>query len=416
MAGCFSGEIQHTATVITGGDAREGESTYPSPDENYKSSALEVEQHIWRHALVTRSQDLLLYSPDTDIYNIGLSLLEQQLSNKTIVVQINVLHKEKKNLNLNALLQKFRDDTDLASLSTNTFGKALQTAFIGSGCDYIFFFSGFGKASVLDNIVQHAKFITGGECPGTLENTDLLTKDMGFQAFVRLIGTCYFKKHLSGFAAIGKTTPNQLYYSITGDNRLKEWWNAIRSTCSERILTEEQRPPTYTALQKHWEGACWVSQMWNNSTLEDPYSSLGNAEDGWIKEEGVYKFDWETEEVAQQITEIIQFLTKGCSCKQGCTNMRCGCMKRGSFCGPGCDCRNVAAKRVSIATANVRIRVVNSPLRTTAFTPSHLDVLNNSDQSEDMMKWKKMTQGIQKMENGMIIHWTVNKVTLSVKL
>ena len=126
--------------------------------------------------------------------------------------------------------------------------------------------------------------------------------------------------------------------------------------------------------------------MWNNSTLEDPYSSLGNAEDhGWIKEEGMYKFDWETEVVAQQITEIIQFLTKGCSCKQGCTNMRCGCMKRGTFCGPGCDCRgciNVAARRGSIATANVRTRVVNSPLRTTAFTSSHLDVLNKSDQSE----------------------------------
>ena len=51
-----------------------------------------------------------------------------------------------------------------------------------------------------------------------------------------------------------------------------------------------------------------------------------------------------------------------------------------------CDrkgCINVAAKRVSIATANVRTRVVNSPLRTTAFTSSHLDVLKNSDQSEE---------------------------------
>ena len=47
LAGCFSGENQHTATVITGGDVREGESTYPSPDENYKSSALEVDQRIW---------------------------------------------------------------------------------------------------------------------------------------------------------------------------------------------------------------------------------------------------------------------------------------------------------------------------------------------------------------------------------
>lgn len=120
--------------------------------------------------------------------------------------------------------------------------------------------------------------------------------DVGFQSFVRLIGTCYFKKHFSGFAATGKATPTQLYYSITGEDRLKQWWDAIRSTCTERILTEEQRPPTYTALQRHWKRACWVSQMWNSSILEDPYSSLGNAEDfGWIKgEEGVYRFDWES--------------------------------------------------------------------------------------------------------------------------
>ena len=33
-----------------------------------------------------------------------------------------------------------------------------------------------------------------------------------------------------------------------------------------------------------------------------------------------------------------------------------------------------------------------------------------------MMEWKKMTLNIQKMENGMIIYRTVNKVTLSAKL
>ena len=36
-----------------------------------------------------------------------------------------------------------------------------------------------------------------------------------------------------------------------------------------------------------------------------------------------------------------------------------------------------------VSTANVRTRVLNSPLRTTAFTSSYLDVLNNSDQSEE---------------------------------
>jgi len=31
---------------------------------------------------------------------------------------------------------------------------------------------------------------------------------------------------------------------------------------------------------------------------------------------------------------------KGCSCKKGCTTMRCSCVKKGSPCGPGCNCRD----------------------------------------------------------------------------
>ncbi len=90
--------------------------------------------------------------PDTDIYNIGLSLLEMSLSNKSIVVQINVPHKEKKYLYLNSLLQKVRRDSDLASISTNTVGKILQTVFIVSGCDYIIIF----------------QWVWEGHCPGLL--------------------------------------------------------------------------------------------------------------------------------------------------------------------------------------------------------------------------------------------------------
>ena len=322
-----------------------GNSLYPQPSDHYRSSAQEVDQRIWHHAFITDERNLLFYSPDTDIYNIGLGLLDQ-LPNKHIVIQINVPHKDEKYLDLNELLQKFKDDTDLACLPTRYCKlqdianyKILQTAFIASGCDYISYFSGHGKATVLAIFYQHADFITGSEHEGTLADTDSHSMKMGFMALLRFIGTCYFKKYLSGFVSGGAATPNQLYYPFTGD-KPKQWWNAVRSTCNERILTEEERPPTYTALYNHWARTCWVSQMWNNSILEDPYSPLPNAEEcGWLKDEdGTYKFNWESNEVARQVTDIIQFLTKGCGCKSGCMSKRCGCVKKDSRCGPGCDC------------------------------------------------------------------------------
>lgn len=340
ISGCFHGG-DSMAAVITGGTQ-----SHPAPE--YQSSALEVDQRIWRHAYVTTKRNILMYSPDTDIYNIGLSMFKH-LEGKTIVVQINPPHIEDKYIHLNQLLEKFKDDTDLACLHRETLGKVLQTAFIVSGCDYLSFFSGYGKAAFFNSLFQYSEFITGGECPGTLADTDPQNMEIGFQACMRLVGTCYFQKNLAGFACDGKDTPSQLYQSFS-ENNLKQWWDEIRSTCSERIGTEEDRPPTYTALYKHWKRVCWVSRMWNNSILEDPYESLENGEDhGWSKsEEGVYEFEWESPDVTKQVEETIHFLTKGCSCKQGCRTRKCGCVKKSMLCGPGCECRgciNVSHKR-----------------------------------------------------------------------
>ena len=41
----------------------------------------------------------------------------------------------------------------------------------------------------------------------------------------------------------------------------------------------------------------------------------------------------------EKIRGTIEFLTKGCSCKTGCTANKCGCRKRANYCGPGCVCQ-----------------------------------------------------------------------------
>ena len=62
---------------------------------------------------------------------------------------------------------------------------------------------------------QHAEFINGSQLSGCLSETDTQNRDSGFQAFLRLIGTLYFKKNLPAFISeCGYTIPNQIFNSI----------------------------------------------------------------------------------------------------------------------------------------------------------------------------------------------------------
>ena len=50
------------------------------------------------------------------------------------------------------------------------------------------------------------------------------------------------------------------------------------------------------------------------------------------------KVFWGTTESKKKVEDKMEFLTKGCGCKTGCTTNRCGCKKRESHCGPSCKC------------------------------------------------------------------------------
>ena len=113
------------------------------------------------------------------------------------------------------LLKALKNDPDLATLPENKLGKIFQTLFICSGCDYTSYFSGHGKATILNVFFQHAEFINGVQMPGCLSETSTTNKKSGFLSFIRLVGTLYFKKYLSAFVSVyGFDTPNQLFNSF----------------------------------------------------------------------------------------------------------------------------------------------------------------------------------------------------------
>lgn len=66
----------------------------------------------------------------------------------------------------------------------------------------ILVFAGLGKASFLNVFYQYAPFICGSRLPGLLSEHGLEEQSNGCLAFLRLVGTTYFKKHLSAFFTV----------------------------------------------------------------------------------------------------------------------------------------------------------------------------------------------------------------------
>ena len=138
----------------------------PQVVTEYSSNAEESDNRIWRHATQSRAKIILIYSPDTDIYNIGLTLICE--SDKQYIVQLNVTHSaEKRYLNLNIHLIALSNDPDLAYVLRNYLGITLQTVFICTGCDYISYFKSVGKLTILNNFFHYAEFICGSGKPGS---------------------------------------------------------------------------------------------------------------------------------------------------------------------------------------------------------------------------------------------------------
>ena len=72
----------------------------------------------------------------------------------------------------------------------------------------------------------------------------------------------------------------------------------------------------------------------------------------YLKEDGSHSIEWEAEEVVKHIQDTISFLCKGCHCSKGCGS-RCGCRRKGKYCGPGCDCRECTNLEGVIPTESI---------------------------------------------------------------
>ncbi len=167
---------------------------YPAP--GYKCAAEEGDTRVWLHADRSPGRKKLIYSPDTDVYHIGLTNVDT--TSNDIIVQLSTIGTNLKLLHFNQFIEAISDDPDLASIPKPKRAKILLILYISTGSDFTSFFVGIGKTAFLKSFFRNTEFITGlSPTCGSL--CDTTPDSNGFLAFIRLIGVAYFEKNRRAF-------------------------------------------------------------------------------------------------------------------------------------------------------------------------------------------------------------------------
>ena len=117
------------------------------------------------------------------------------------------------------------------------------------------------QSNISEHFFQLADFISGNE---DLSLTDSCNMHAGFLALNSVNRNSIFQENLA--TVVSRTeleTPRQLHNSIapacSTEEKCKQWYLRIRAVAP--VMTEDQRPPTLSALWRHWQRSCWVQRM-----------------------------------------------------------------------------------------------------------------------------------------------------------
>ena len=103
------------------------------------TNADEADLRVWLHCMHSEGHRKLIFSPDTDIYHIGLTAISL-IPNTQVIVQLSKDHTDgARLLCLNTLLDALSNDPDLADIHPNLRAQAMQSLYVSTGCDYVFF-------------------------------------------------------------------------------------------------------------------------------------------------------------------------------------------------------------------------------------------------------------------------------------
>ena len=303
-------------------------------------NAEEADTRVWLHAKFASSSRALVFSPDTDVYHIGLAA-GMDFDQCEVIVQLSSVGRDLQLLHMNHLIEAIHYDPSLSTIPGCDLLGAIQMLYITTGYDFTSFFVGLGKVMFLKSFYACSEFISSGmdpSTPGVLACKD--PESSGFLSFIRLVGATYFAKHRGAFLENSAASLyNQLSTpDISPAEQHKIWYSEIRSKVWERILHEDHLPPSVEALELHWLRAVWVADYWQQA-CNKTMSLLPLNWCGWKESnDNEVRIEWDTEDNLKKVRNCVAFLTKGCACKTGCQTKRCRCVKDQHPCGPGCTC------------------------------------------------------------------------------
>ena len=100
-------------------------------------------------------------------------------------------------------------------------------------------------------------------------------------------GTVYHKKHSACFTHnCPQSSPNSIT-SVNPKSQHHQWLDIFRSTVWDRIEFEDQLPPSWEALWRHWIHSCRVADLWGQV-----FHNLCHLLFGWKIENGNLEVDW----------------------------------------------------------------------------------------------------------------------------
>ncbi|VDI31327.1 Hypothetical predicted protein [Mytilus galloprovincialis] len=263
----------------------------------------EADTRVWLHASVTTADQVIIYSPDTDVFFIGLPLVSDL--NKTVYVQLRDSPYNNSFLSMDKLVKCITlNDSLLQGIDSVLI--CMQLLFIYSGCDFVSYFRGCGKKTFFDVFRKHASFIVGNGSFSDVHGHN------GLYSFYRLICSVYFSKHRAAFQPY--STPKSLFDSISeGDLHEKHisFISAIREKLWERVVTEVEMMPNHEALKLHWMRCCWVFDYWSQST-SNTHALSDLSKCGWQITDNRLEIVWDTVLNFQKVEKTVEWYTKGC--------------------------------------------------------------------------------------------------------
>ena len=150
LAGCFDDDITWVV--------RNGVASVPQPEPQYHSNAKEADQLVWCHVVMCPASTVLIFSPDTNNFVIGLEIFDWFFETVCRSKQPTTFG-SKKYINVNNLLSALQNDSDLASLATETIPGIIVGLIVATGSDNTSYFKSIIKAIFLNLFFQYARFI-----------------------------------------------------------------------------------------------------------------------------------------------------------------------------------------------------------------------------------------------------------------